>query len=36
VLLWKIPFRAGMIVFVNQLLLDISATAMVSLVFSFF
>ncbi len=36
VLLWKIPFRTGMIVFVNQLLLDIFAMAMLSLVFSFF
>jgi hypothetical protein len=36
VLLWKIPFRTGMIVFVNQLVLDIFAMAMLSLVFSFF
>ena len=36
VLLWKIPFRTGMIVFVNQLLVDIFAMAMLSLVFSFF
>jgi hypothetical protein len=36
VLLWKIPFRTGMIVFVSQLLVDIFAMAMLSLVFSFF
>ena len=36
VLLWKIPFRTGMIVFVSQVLLDIFAMAMLSLVFSFF
>lgn len=36
VLLWKIPFRTGMIVFLNQLVLDIFAMAMLSLVFSFF
>jgi hypothetical protein len=36
VLLWKIPFRTGMIVFVTQLLVDIFAMAMLSLVFSFF
>jgi len=36
VLLWKIPFRTGMVVFLNQLLLDIFAMAMLSLVFSFF
>jgi hypothetical protein len=36
VLLWKIPFRTGMLVFVNQLVLDIFAMAMLSLVFSFF
>lgn len=36
VLLWKIPFRTGMIVFVNQLIVDIFAMAMLSLVFSFF
>jgi len=36
VILWKIPFRVGMIVFVSQLLLDIFAMAMLSLVFSFF
>jgi hypothetical protein len=36
VLLWKIPFRMGMIVFVNQLVLDIFAMALLSLVFSFF
>ena len=36
VLLWKIPFRTGMIVFINQLLVDIFAMAMLSLVFSFF
>jgi hypothetical protein len=36
VLLWKIPFRVGLIVFVSQLVLDIFAMAMLSLVFSFF
>ena len=36
VVLWKIPFRTGMIVFINQLLVDIFAMAMLSLVFSFF
>jgi hypothetical protein len=36
VVFWKIPFRTGMIVFVNQLLVDIFAMAMLSLVFSFF
>jgi hypothetical protein len=36
VLLWKIPFRTGMIVFGSQLVLDIFAMAMLSLVFSFF
>ena len=36
VLFWKIPFRTGMIVFVNQLVLDIFAMAMLSLAFSFF
>lgn len=36
VLLWKIPFRTGMIVFLSQVLLDIFAMAMLSLVFSFF
>jgi hypothetical protein len=36
VLLWKIPFRTGMVVFLNQLVLDIFAMAMLSLVFSFF
>jgi hypothetical protein len=36
VLLWKIPFRTGMVVFISQVLLDIFAMAMLSLVFSFF
>jgi len=36
VVLWKIPFRTGMIVFVNQLIVDIFAMAVLSLVFSFF
>ena len=36
VLLWKIPFRVGLIVFVSQLVIDIFAMAMLSLVFSFF
>lgn len=36
VLLWKIPFRTGMLVFVNQLVLDLFAMAILSLVFSFF
>jgi len=36
VILWKIPFRVGMIVFVSQVLVDIFAMAMLSLVFSFF
>jgi hypothetical protein len=36
VILWKIPFRVGMIVFVSQIVLDIFAMAMLSLVFSFF
>jgi hypothetical protein len=36
VVLWKIPFRTGMIVLLNQLVLDICAMAMLSLVFSFF
>jgi len=36
VLLWKIPFRTGMVVFASQLLLDIFAMAILSLVFSFF
>ena len=36
VLLWKIPFRVGMIVFLSQVLLDIFAMAILSLVFSFF
>jgi|APCry1669188879_1035177.scaffolds.fasta_scaffold23248_2 hypothetical protein len=36
VLLWKIPFRTGMLVFVNQLVLDIFGMALLSLVFSFF
>jgi hypothetical protein len=36
VVFWKIPFRTGMIVFVNQVLVDIFAMAMLSLVFSFF
>lgn len=36
VLLWKIPFRLGMIVFLTQLFVDIFAMAVLSLVFSFF
>ena len=36
VLLWKIPFRTGMVVFISQVLLDIFAMAMLSLVVSFF
>ena len=36
ILLWKIPFRMAMIVFVGQLIIDIFAMAMLSLVFSFF
>jgi hypothetical protein len=36
VILWKIPFRVGMIVFVSQIVLDVFAMAMLSLVFSFF
>ena len=36
VLLWKIPFRVGMLVFLSQLFLNIFAMAMLSLVFSFF
>jgi hypothetical protein len=36
VLLWKIPFRVGMIVFLSQVLADIFAMAMLSLLFSFF
>ncbi len=36
VMLWRIPFRAGMIVFVSQLVLDVFAMALLSLVFSFF
>jgi hypothetical protein len=36
VIVWKIPFRVGLIVFVSQLVLDIFAMAMLSLAFSFF
>ena len=36
VLLWKIHFRVGMLVFLSQLFLNIFAMAMLSLVFSFF
>jgi hypothetical protein len=36
VILWRIPFRVGLIVFVSQLALDVFAMAMLSLVFSFF
>lgn len=36
VLLWKIPFRVGMLVFLSQLFLNIFAMAVLSLVFSFF
>lgn len=36
VLLWKIPFRVGMIVFLCQLFIDIFAMAVLSLLFSFF
>jgi hypothetical protein len=36
VMLWRIPFRAGMIVFVSQIVLDVFAMALLSLVFSFF
>lgn len=36
VLLWKIPFRVGMMVFLSQLFIDIFAMAVLSLVFSFF
>jgi len=36
ILLWKIPFRQALIVFVGQLIIDIFAMAMLSLVFSFF
>jgi len=36
VLLWKINFRVGLMVFLSQLLLNIFAMAMLSLVFSFF
>jgi hypothetical protein len=36
VLIWKIPFRVGMLVFLSQLFLNIFAMALLSLVFSFF
>lgn len=36
VLLWKIPFRVGMLVFLSQLFLTIFAMAVLSLVFTFF
>jgi hypothetical protein len=36
VVLWKIPFREGMIVFVSQIVLDVFAMALLSFVFSFF
>lgn len=36
VLLWRIPFRVGMLVFLSQLFLNIFAMALLSLVFSFF
>jgi len=36
VILWRIPFRVGMIVFVSQLVLDLFAMAMLSFAFSFF
>lgn len=36
VVLWRIPFRDGLVVFVVQLLLDVFAMAALSLVFSFF
>ena len=36
VLLWKVPFRVGVMVFLSQLLLNIFAMALLSLVFSFF
>lgn len=36
VVLWRIPFRDGLVVFVVQLLLDVFAMALLSLVFSFF
>jgi len=36
ILLWKIPFRQALVVFVSQLIIDIFAMAMLSLVFSFF
>ena len=36
VLLWKIPFRVGMLVFLSQLFLNIFAMAVLSLVLSFF
>lgn len=36
VLLWKIPFRVGMLVFLSQLFLNIFAMALLSLLFSFF
>jgi len=36
ILLWKIPFRLALVVFVSQLMIDIFAMAMLSLVFSFF
>ena len=36
VLLWKIHFRVGMLVFLSQLFLNIFAMALLSLVFSFF
>lgn len=35
VLLWKIPFRLGMMVFLSQLFINIFAMAMLSLAFSF-
>lgn len=36
VLLWHIPFRQGMLVFVSQIIVNVCAMALLSLVFSFF
>jgi hypothetical protein len=36
VMMWRIPFRVGMIVFLSQIMLDVFAMALLSLVFSFF
>ena len=36
VLLWRIPFRQGLLVFISQIILNIFAMAMLSLIFSFF